>query len=85
MVAERGASRRHRHVAEHWEVQGEGPLPEEEQRTLAAVLNADGKVAESGTHAQLLAARMLDINRSTLFNKMRKYGLLDRTFASPGS
>jgi len=27
------------------------------------------------------AAAMLDINRSTLFNKMRKYGLLERPFA----
>jgi DNA-binding NtrC family response regulator len=26
------------------------------------------------------AAEMLVINRSTLFNKMRKYGLLDRSF-----
>jgi len=48
-------------------------LEEPERRILVRALELAGGRRDH-------AAEMLDINRSTLFNKMRKYGLLERSF-----
>jgi two-component system response regulator AtoC len=48
-------------------------LEEPERRILVRALELAGGRRDR-------AAEMLDINRSTLFNKMRKYGLLERSF-----
>jgi len=53
-------------------------LEEPERRILVRALELAGGRRDR-------AAEMLDINRSTLFNKMRKYGLLERSFGPGGA
>jgi transcriptional regulator of acetoin/glycerol metabolism len=63
-----------------------GDLPPELTRSAPSSAPSRSPSARSSAHARAhdwnrqATARALDINRTTLFNKMRKYGLLDLRF-----